>query len=240
MSRETENAILLLVGVSTLIIAVTGTFTRYVKPSLLPWLLASAVLLVVLALVSIGRDIRNGPRDENDDTAHDHKHRSGALWLLIIPVGLLGFVAPPALGPQTTRPVVREVSTDVLQRPFPALPAERAPELALPEVLVRIAQDSANTLDDRLITVTGFTMKDGGQLQLGRIVILCCAADASLARIDLAGPQAASAAALPEGSWVRVEGTIPAGQSDPSQRSTPSMRMSGVQQIEPPDNPYTY
>ena len=43
MSRETENALLLLVGVSTLIISVTGTFTRYVKPSLLPWLMASAV-----------------------------------------------------------------------------------------------------------------------------------------------------------------------------------------------------
>ena len=64
MSRETENALLLLVGVSTLIISVTGTFTRYVKPSLLPWLMASAVLLIVLALVSIARDIRSGPGED--------------------------------------------------------------------------------------------------------------------------------------------------------------------------------
>ncbi|MDY6995221.1 MAG: TIGR03943 family protein [Actinomycetota bacterium] len=239
MTRETENAILLLVGVSTLIIAVTGTFTRYVKPSLLPWLLASAVLLIGLALVSIVRDIRSGPSDSADHQ-HDHKHRSGVLWLLLIPVALLGFVVPPAIGPQTTRPAVREVSAEVLQRPFPPLPAERAPELALPEVLVRIAQDSADTLDGRLITVTGFTMKDGDQVQLGRVVILCCAADASLARIDLDGPEAATAAALPDGTWVRVEGTIPAGQGDPTRRSTPAMQVSAVQEIEPPDNPYTY
>lgn len=115
MSRETENALLLLVGVSTLIISATGTFTRYVKPSLLPWLMASAVLLIVLALVSIVRDIRSGPQE----TEHGHRHRSGVLWLLIVPVALLGFVVPPALGPQTARPAVREVSTEVLRRPFP-------------------------------------------------------------------------------------------------------------------------
>ena len=46
MSRETENALLLLLGLSTAIITVTGVYTRYVKPSLLPWLAAVAVLLV--------------------------------------------------------------------------------------------------------------------------------------------------------------------------------------------------
>ena len=236
MSRETENAMLLLVGVSTLIISVSGTFTRYVKPSLLPWLMGSAVLLIVLALVSIARDIRSGPQEAE----HGHRHRSGVLWLLIVPVALLGFVVPPALGPQTARPAVREVSTEVLRRPFPALPAERAPELALPEVLVRVAQDSANTLDGRLITVTGFTMKESGEVQLGRVVILCCAADAQLARIDLDGPAAARAAALADGTWVRVEGTIPAGQGDSSMRSTPTMQVVAVQEIEAPENPYSY
>lgn len=236
MSREAENALLLLVGVSTLIIAVTGSYTRYVKPSLLPWLLASAALLVVLALVSIARDVRRGPSPDDDG----HAHRSGVLWLLLVPVALLGFVVPPAIGPQTARPAVTNVSTDVLRHPYPPLPAERAPELALPEVLVRIAQDSANTLDDRLITVTGFTMKDGDRTQLGRVVILCCAADASLARINLGGPAARVAADLPDGTWVRVEGTIPASQRDSSRRTTPAMEVSLVQQIEPPADPYSY
>jgi len=235
MSRETQNALLLLVGVSTLIISVTGTFTRYVKPSLLPWLMASAVLLIVLALVSIARDIRSGP-GEDGHAAHDHSHRSGVLWLLILPVALLGFVVPPPIGPQTARPAVREVSSEVLKRPYPALPAERAPELALPEVLIRVAQDSANTLDGRLITVSGFTMKEGDR----RVVILCCAADAQLARINLAGPAADTAASLPDGTWVRVEGSIPAGQGDASMRTTPTMQVSAVQEIEPPENPYSY
>jgi len=60
VSRETENAILLLVGLSVAMIAVSGAFTRYVKPGLLPWLAASAALLIVLALVAIIGDIRRG------------------------------------------------------------------------------------------------------------------------------------------------------------------------------------
>lgn len=83
-------------------------------------------------------------------------------------------------------------------------------------------------------------MKDGDKVQLGRVVILCCAADAQLARLDLDGPAAARAAALDDGTWVRVEGTMPPGQSDSSMRSTPTMQVSAVQEIEPPENPYSY
>ena len=60
MSRETENALLLLLGLATAIITITGVYTRYVKPSLLPWLAAVAVLLIVLALSAIVRDLRRG------------------------------------------------------------------------------------------------------------------------------------------------------------------------------------
>ncbi|MDG4665312.1 TIGR03943 family protein [Mycobacterium sp. 236(2023)] len=237
MSRETENALLLLVGVSAGIITVSGAYTRYVKPSLEPWLLASAALLVILAVTSIIRDVRRGP---GTDTHDDHGHRTGVIWLLIIPVALLAFVVPPAIGPQTARPSVADVSTDTLRRPFPPLPDEYAPELALPDLLIRNAQDSAGTLDNRLVSLTGFTMKDGDRTDLGRIVILCCAADAQLARIALSGPAAEQASTLPDGSWVRVEGKVPAGQSDSSRNTIPRIDVSLVQQIEQPENTYSY
>lgn len=248
MSRETENALLLLVGLSTVIITLSGAYTRYVKPSLQPWLLASAVLLIVLALVSIVRDVRRSGRSDHDDhgghddrDVHgDHGHRPGVVWLLLIPVGLLAFVVPPAIGPQTARPSVAEVSTDVLRRPFPPLADERAPELPLPALLIRNAQDSAGTLDNRLVTVTGFTIKDGGRTDLGRVVILCCAADAQLARITLTGPAVDGASRLPDGTWVRVEGKVVSGQSDSSRRSIPRMDVVAVEQIDAPENTYTY
>ena len=227
MSRETENALLLLVGLSTAIIAFTGAFTRYVKPPLLPWLWASAVVLIALALIAIVGDIRHGPRH---DEHPGHEHRSGVVWLLVVPIALLAFVVPPALGPQSARPAVSQAASDAPRRPFPALPAGRAPELSLPEVLIRLAQDSAGTLDNQLITVTGFTIRDGARTYLGRVVILCCAADAQLARIGLAGTAAAVATGLPDGSWVRVEGRASPGE----------LRAETVVQIPEPANTYSY
>lgn len=227
MSRETENALLLLVGLSTAIIAFTGAYTRYVKPALLPWLWASAVVLIALALIAIVGDIRHGPGHEGHA---GHQHRSGVAWLLVVPVALLAFVVPPALGPQSARPAVSQPAADTQRRPFPALPEGHAPELSLTEVLIRLAQDSAGTLDDRLITVTGFTIRDGARVDLGRVVILCCAADAQLARIGLTGTAATVAANLPDGTWVRVEG-----------RATPGeLRAVTVVQIPEPENTYSY
>lgn len=237
MSRETENALLLLVGVSAGLITISGVYTRYVKPSLLPWLAVSALLLIGLALVSIARDIRNG----GDRETHDgHAHRPGVVWLLMVPVALLTFVVPPAIGADATGTSVREVSAEVLRRPFAPLPPGPAPELALPEVLIRIAQDTAGTLDNRVVSVNGFTMRNGGATELGRVVILCCAADAQLARIRLVGPAVASIGEAPDGTWVRIEGRVPPGQSDPSRRTIPFIEVSRVQRIDPPANPYVF
>ena len=231
MSRETENALLLLIGVSTGLIVVTGSFTRYVKPGLSPYLIATAVLLIILALASIGHDIRAGGGHHEHQ---DHHHRSGTAWLLVIPIALLAFVVPPSIRPSAAS--VREVSTDVLRHAFAPLPAGDAPELSLPEVLMRVAQDNAGTLDNRTITVTGFTMRDGDRTDLARIVIICCAADAQLARIRLEGPAATAAAGYPDNTWVRVEGTVPAGQTD----SVPVMTASSVSRTEPPAHQYAY
>jgi uncharacterized repeat protein (TIGR03943 family) len=140
VSRETENVLPLLVGLRTAMIVVTGSYTRYVKPSLLPWLEATAVLLIALAMCAIVRDIQaNGPRRQDDDHEdhHDeagHAHRPAVVWLLVLPIALMAFVVPPALGARAAEPTVTEVSRKVLYRHFPPLPAGRAPELPLQEV----------------------------------------------------------------------------------------------------------
>ncbi len=240
MSRETENALLLLLGIAAGMITITGAYTRYVKPSLLPWLVATAVLLIVLAGTAIVRDIRNHSADR--DRADPHGHRSRVIWLLVAPIVLLIFVAPPALNATAVSARVVEVSTDVLRRPYPPIPAERAPELSLPEVLVRAARDTAGTLDDRLITITGFTLDrtDGDGVDLARIVLICCAADGRLARIHLGGPAAAEAADLPENTWVRVEGKMAPMPQDSTGKSTPTLLVTSVTQIEEPANVYVY
>ena len=95
MSRNTENVVLFLLGMCTAAIVVTGTFTRYVKPTLMPWLAMTAVLLVVLALSAAIRDVRarGGHGDDADhrDADIEHAHRSGVVWLLVgLPPLLVG------------------------------------------------------------------------------------------------------------------------------------------------------
>lgn len=234
MSRETENALLLLVGVSTVMITAGGAYARYVKPSLQPWLMTAGILLALLALVSIVRDIRRGPTAADQD---HHGHRPAMAWLLLVPIALLAIVVPPAIGPQTARPQMQETTNTAARRPFPPLPDGRAPELSLPDLLIRLAQDSAGTVHDRLVTVTGFTMRDGDHLDLGRVVIICCAADAQLARIDLTGPAADAAGRLPDGAWIRVEGKAATAQDDSSR---PTLTVYQVEQIPQPKNTYSY
>ena len=58
MKRETQNVLVLLLGLGVGVLVVKGAYLHYVKPSLMPWLLIAAAVLIALALVSIVRDIR--------------------------------------------------------------------------------------------------------------------------------------------------------------------------------------
>lgn len=238
MRRDTENTLLILLGVSVAMIAVTGTFTRYVKPGLLPWLAASAVIVIGLGLAAILRDVRHGHTEHDHEGHGDHTHKHGATWFLVLPIILLIFIVPPALSPRAIAPANIAASANTQRRAFPPLPPGDAPTVSLPEVLMRIAAGSSDTLTGRTITVTGFTFKEGERTDLAKIVIVCCAADAQLARLQMTGPAAASASALPENTWVSVTGTVPGGQSYRGPSSIPVIEVSGLTRTDPPKSTY--
>jgi uncharacterized repeat protein (TIGR03943 family) len=234
MRRETENTVLFLVGLSIGLITLTGAFTRYVKSALLPWLAITAVLLMGLAVVAIVGDIRRGGAGHEDD---GHSHRNGIVWLLVVPVLLLIFVTPPPLRPQgATR--VTTVSNDVLRRAFPPLPPGRAPEVSLPEVVMRAANDSSGSLTNRLVTVTGFALNEPGGIDLARIVIICCAADAQLARIHLRDHDGGATLRFADNTWLRVEGEVTPAVRQPQTAPIPTLRAVTVTPVTAPANPY--
>ena len=243
MSRETENTVLLLVGVSMAMISVSGAFIRYVKPGLLPWLVASAVLLVGLAFVAIIGDIRRGaPRTSQGpgDHGQTHSHRPAIAWSLVVPIVVLIFITPPALRPTAAAPSVTAVSNHVLDRAFPPLPPGPAPEVSVPDVVLREAHDTTGSLRDRPITVTGFVLNEATGVDLGRIVVICCAADAQLARIHLTGPAAAGARGLPDNTWVRAEGQVIPVPRQPNSTLVPTLQVTSIVRIDAPANPYAY
>jgi putative membrane protein len=112
--------------------------------------------------------------------------------------------------------------------------------VSIPDVVMRAAADSANSLDGRLITLTGFTLRYPEGTDLGRVVIVCCAADAQLARIHLTGPAVAEAAGHPEDTWLQVEGTVVPGTSVAATNFIPTFSVSSVKRIDKPANTYAY
>jgi uncharacterized repeat protein (TIGR03943 family) len=234
VSRGTQNTVVLLIGLSALVMVIKGTYLHFVKPSLLPWLIAAAVVLIALAVAAIVRDLRHAHSMHDD-----HPHRPWLVWLLLVPIALTTFVVPPPLGAQGAAPEA-VAATEPQKRPFPPVPAGRAPAVSIPDVVMRAAADSTNSLDGRLITITGFTLRYPEGTDLGRVVIICCAADAQLARIHLSGPAVSEAAAYPEDTWLQVEGTVVPGTSVASTNFIPTMAVSKVTRIDKPANTYAY
>ena len=241
MSRGTQNLVLLLVGLSTAVMLVKGTYLNYVKPGLLPWLIAAAAVLVVLGLVAVVRDLRHAAADPDHDADHDghgHRHQPWLAWLLLIPIAMVAFVVPPPLDARGAS-TQAAVSTPH-RRPFPPLPPGPAPTVSLPETVMRAAADSTNSLDGRSITLTGFTLHHSKGVDLGRVVIVCCAADAQLARIHLTGPGLDAATGFPDDTWLQILGEIVPGSAQAADGFIPTMSVESVTQIDKPKNTYAY
>jgi uncharacterized repeat protein (TIGR03943 family) len=242
VSRTTQNLILLLAGLSTGVMLWKGTYLNYVRPVLLPWLIAAAAVLVGLGLVAVVRDLRNAGADLDGHDGHDghdggHRHQPWLGWLLLVPIAMVAFVVPPPLGARGTSPAAVAAPQ---RRAFPPLPAGDAPTVSLPEVVMRAAADSTNSLEGRLITLTGFTLHRPGGVDLGRVVIVCCAADAQLARVHMSGPGAVAAAGHPEDTWLRIQGRIVLGSSHSTDGFIPTMTVTDVASIDKPANTYAY
>lgn len=232
MSRGTQNTLLLLVGLSVAVMVVKRSYLHYVRPALLPWLIVAAVVLGGLAVAAIVRDLRRARPDAEDR----HRHRGWLAWLLLVPIALMAFVVPPPLGARGAAPAA-VAAAQPTRRPFPPLPTGRAPAVSIADVMMRAAADSTNSLDGRLITITGFTMGHPGGTDLARVVIVCCAADAQLARIHLTGP---GVAGYPEDTWLQVEGHVVPGSSQPATNFIPTMAVASVTRVDKPANTYAY
>ncbi|MBF6061021.1 TIGR03943 family protein [Nocardia terpenica] len=248
MNRVAQNFVLLLIGGAVLKIAVDGTFLRYVKPGLQPYLIASGVVLLALTLVAIGRDIRRGW------AAADSDHHPGRpQWLLLAPIAALLIIVPPALGATsvqsgtTARASVAKPATagDDGTFAFPPLPEGPAPTIRMYDLLDRAAYDSSGELDHRAVTVVGFivhTDNDGSPrtdgtrsgVDLARVVITCCVADAQTMRIHLS----ALADPPPDDTWVSVSGKVEPGSARPDTEMTPTLDVTEMHVVPTPARVY--
>ncbi|HEX7660509.1 MAG TPA: TIGR03943 family protein [Pseudonocardiaceae bacterium] len=253
MRRETQNVLLVLVGGALLKIAINGSYLRYVKPSTRPTIIAAGVVMIVLAVLAIVRDIRahraravpDHDHTDHDHTDHDHQHGNRVSWLLVLPVLALFLIAPPALGADAvTRAdsgtVAGRATPAVVQQgaaAFPPLPAGTVVPLSVSEFVTRSVWDSTGSLNNRAVRLTGFVVHEGPSTYLARLVITCCAADATPLKVRLLGD---GAAALPDDQWVNVDGVIRPGSATTRNDYTPDLTVRALTPIAAPADPYEY
>lgn len=241
MRREAQNILLLLVGGALLKITLNGTYLRYVKPTVEPWVLAAGVVMVALAVIAIVRDVRAPRPLAAPDHPHGHTHASRSPWLLLLPVLAIFLIAPPALGADSVlRSDGRAAAGPVVQQgasAFPPLPRTAVVPLDLSEFITRAVWDASHSLIGRPVALTGFIVQDHGSTYVARLVITCCAADATPMKVELAGGQAA---ALPDDQWIVAEGVLVPGSASAANEYTPTLDVHGITQIAQPADPYEY
>ncbi|WP_460068049.1 TIGR03943 family putative permease subunit [Streptomyces sp. YKOK-I1] len=247
MNRQSQAAVLFLLGAALLHAGTTDLYLRYVKAGLQPLLLASGAVLIVAALATAWYEWRRGKvetgekgaKGEQGESEEHHRHdphpEPRISWLLVLPLLALILVAPPALGSYSaTR------TGTALQEPlaYPALPATDPLPLGLVDYAGRAVYDHGRTLEGRTVRLTGFIALDhDGTPYLVRMALNCCAADAQPVKVALTG---AIPPVLQPDTWLTVTGTYtPRRTRDPVNNGPiPYLKITAAAPTPEPRDPY--
>lgn len=245
MRRDTQNVILLLLGGVLLRICADDTVLRYVRPGHRWLVIGAGVVIVALAVTALIRDHLAAllGRHHAQAEAPDHEHEHGGVerhspWLLMLPVLVLAFAAPAALGADAVERVPLPATAPATIA-FEPLPAGDAPELTLMDFFSRAQAHSGDTLTGRTVTLTGFAVRTDTGVRLARITITCCAADARPTVVRLVADPSTVAGIQPN-TWLRVRGTVEPGSATRDTRWIPALDVSGLQMVPAPPDPYEY
>ncbi|MFK0282205.1 TIGR03943 family putative permease subunit [Streptomyces sp. NPDC090499] len=178
--------------------------------------------------------------DDGLDHGHSHGHgHHGAVgpriaWLLTLPALALLLFPPPALGSYSAGREAAQRAAQGVGR-FPALPAGNPVELTLAGFSSRAIYDSGRSLTGRTVRMTGFvTRGSGGTWYLTRLMVTCCAADATTSKVEIRG-----ADAPPTDTWVTVTGTWhPRGRLGSDAAWPPALDATSARTVRQPSDPY--
>ncbi|GAB2602939.1 membrane protein [Paractinoplanes abujensis] len=245
MNRLTQGVILLLFGGAILRASFTDLYLRYVKEGLRPFLIATGLLLVAAAVMTIWYSWRSAEQTghdehaEHDDDGHGHgEHGPRVGWLLILPVLGLLLVAPPALGSYAANQAGSVVAAPVGDSDYPPLPEGPTVELSMIDYASRALFDDGKSLTGRDLKLTGFitTAPDGAPM-LARIVLSCCAADGRPIKLGLTGRAPID---VPADTWVEVTGvyTGQRGKDPVNNVDVAFLEVKSWQEVPQPKQPY--
>jgi uncharacterized repeat protein (TIGR03943 family) len=262
VNAETQGGLLILTGGVVARMATSGTYLLYVRDGMRPWLLASAVVLLILGALRVWSALRPAPSAEatkgpldtdhqdgqyhgghTGDGHHGGAHAPRVAWLLLLPVLAVVLIAPNPLGSFTAARQSATVSVAPPPDPFPPLMRVGDEPVALPvvEFVRRALYDDERSLDGVPVSLTGMVTpaaKDGSEdFRLARFMIACCAADGQAIQVAVHG---VTGGVPPTDSWVEVVGrwrAPPAGVT-PQGNEVPPLDLVQMKTVPQPEHPY--
>lgn len=226
---------LLLIGLGVYFVAViaTGSLSNYINArfSWLSYVAAALFLLIggynLLHLLTAHRG--------HDHEHHDHAPISwAALVVVSVPLVLGTLIPSRPLGAESVGGSVSITAASVDNMVMAIEPSKRN---VLDWLRVFYATSDATTLNGQPVDVIGFVYREpeftATQFMVARFTVSCCVADA-----NAIGMPVEWQGQIEQGEWVRVVGTIEAGEFRGD--TTPMVRAESVEVVEQPEHPYLY
>ncbi|MGW3107743.1 TIGR03943 family putative permease subunit [Streptomyces sp. NPDC001100] len=241
MRRYGSAVLLLLTGGAVLRISLfSDLYLRYVQAALRPYLVISGSLLVVLGVAAAVRAMSHRDHEEEHEEeaeGHSHSHGPRIAWLLTLPALALLLFPPPALGSYSAGREQAQLAAQGVGT-FPALPAAKVLDISVAQYSSRAIYDTGHSLKGRTVRMTGFvTHGSNGTWYVTRLVVTCCAADATTSKVEIRGTEVTDAPRTD--TWVTVTGTwLPKGRLGTDGAWPPLLDATTVKQVKEPADPY--
>ncbi len=227
--REIMGGTVLLVVASLLLaLVLTGGYRTYLQEWFGPYLLVAAIIIGLLGLWTV-LEAADCP------SPTDHSHgipKIGAL--LLVPVALVGFARPGALGAEAATELAAPQPVSSTPVSFTPLASDSVTELSVLEYVQRYRFGDPELLVGKPVRLLGFVAQQNGlaagQWSVNRFQIFCCVADASLVTVAVTGVEPPAG----ENIWVEVEGVVDLEASG----EIPVLKVTSVKVVAEPEDPY--
>lgn len=242
-----KTAILLGLGIYFVYNILSGNLTNYVNERF-AWLsYVAAALFLITGLYSLyhlltahrGHDHEHHDHDHGHDE-HGHAHGQiswGVLAIVSIPLVLGTLIPSRPLGAEAVSGGVNVTAVEGAQITTLSIPPLERNVLDWLRAFNR--ETDMTVFEGQPVDVIGFIYQEPtfaeNQFMVARFTVSCCVADASAIGLPVTW---AETPALPQGDWVRVQGTL--SVQDFRGERLPVLQAATVDVVAQPDHPYLY
>jgi uncharacterized repeat protein (TIGR03943 family) len=268
MRRDAQAVLLLLVGGTLLKISFTGTFVRYVRPGLLPLLVAAGVVVVAIAVLTLWQVIRRplwilvtgggahakagtrfragthiedagfDPADETADPPDPHGHGEPRIGWLLLLPALALLLFAPPALGSYHASRTGTALSSRAESDFAPLPESDPARISLLDYASRAVLDQGRSLAGRRVALSGFVIAGPDGQPYLARLVVACCA--ADARPIKVGLTGDVPLDLEADRWIEVVGTFTERTDrDPvNQDVIPYIQVAETRDLPAPEQPY--